>query len=215
MDSTPCIDCSIRSNVRHGCSIVAPCCNPFSIHSINAFSRNFPSTVHTCSIHPLSRHFPHFFHQRPFISSNFASVLSILFVRMMQVLQGWCPLRAPPQKKQQKKNTLGFLTPHGNCHFLFLYLLVVPDVMQFPGISLHFLSLMSAVSLRNNFFSFPSSGSLRVLPAFSSILFPLQCLLHAVSLAFPLSPLFRIASMHSIIRIIRDDAGNAGGVVQY
>ena len=25
----------------------------------------------------------------------------------------------------------------------------------------------------------------------------------------------RIASMHNIIRIIRDDAGNAGGVVQY
>ena len=38
---------------------------------------------------------------------------------------------------------------------------------------------------------------------------------HFQSLLFPLSPLFRIASMHSIIRIIRDDAGNAGGVVQY
>ena len=37
VDSTPCIDCIIRSNVRHGCSIVAPYCNPFSIHSINAF----------------------------------------------------------------------------------------------------------------------------------------------------------------------------------
>ena len=38
---------------------------------------------------------------------------------------------------------------------------------------------------------------------------------HFQSLLFPFSPLFRIASMHSIIRIIRDDAGNAGGVVQY
>ena len=71
VDSTPCIDCIIRSNVRHGCSIVAPCCNPFSIHSINAFSRNFPSIVHTFSIHPLSLHFPHFVHQRPFISHSF------------------------------------------------------------------------------------------------------------------------------------------------
>ena len=79
VDSTPCIDCIIRSNVRHGCSIVAPCCNPFSIHSINAFSRNFPSIVHTFSIHPLSLHFPHFVHQHPFISINFASFLSILF----------------------------------------------------------------------------------------------------------------------------------------
>ena len=35
------------------------------------------------------------------------------------------------------------------------------------------------------------------------------------SLLFPFSPLVRIASMHSIIRIIRDDAGNAGNVVQY
>ena len=79
VDSTPCIDCIIRSNVHHGCSIVAPYCNPFSIHSINAFSRNFASIVHTFSIHPLSLHFPHFFHQRPFISINFASFLSILF----------------------------------------------------------------------------------------------------------------------------------------
>ena len=31
---------------------------------------------------------------------------------------------------------------------------------------------------------------------------------------FPFSPVFRIASMHGIIRIIRDDAGNAGGVAQ-
>ena len=79
VDSTPCIDCIIRSNVRHGCSIDAPGGNPFSIHSINAFSRNFPSIVHTFSIHPLSLHFPHFVHQRPFISINFASFLSILF----------------------------------------------------------------------------------------------------------------------------------------
>ena len=74
VDSTPCIDCIIRSNVRHGCSIVAPCCNPFSIHSINAFFRNFASIVHTFAIHPLSLHFPHFFN----ISINFASFLPIL-----------------------------------------------------------------------------------------------------------------------------------------
>ena len=45
---------------------------------------------------------------------------------------------------------------------------------------------------------------------------PLTCISFTFqSLLFPFSPLFRIASMHSIIRIIRDDAGNAGGVVQY
>ena len=45
---------------------------------------------------------------------------------------------------------------------------------------------------------------------------PLTCISFTFqSLLFPFSPLFRIASMHSIISIIRDDAGNAGGVVQY
>ena len=45
---------------------------------------------------------------------------------------------------------------------------------------------------------------------------PLTCISFTFqSLLFPFSPLVRIASMHSIIRIIRDDAGNAGGVVQY
>ena len=45
---------------------------------------------------------------------------------------------------------------------------------------------------------------------------PLTCISFTFqSLLFPFSPLVRIASMHSIIRIIRDDAGSAGGVVQY
>ena len=103
---SPCIDCIIRSNVRHGCSVVAPCCNPFSIHAINALSKNFPSII----------------------SLNAPSLLALL----------------------------SFSSFH-------------------PFISL----------LRNNFFSFPSSGSLRVLPAFSSILFLSSAFFMLFPLHFP------------------------------
>ena len=52
-------------------------------------------------------------------------------------------------------------------------------------------------------FSFPLSGSLHVLP----LHFPASRFLSIpVSLHFPFGPLFRIASMHNIISIIRDDA---------
>ena len=62
---SPCIDCIIRSNVRHGCSVVAPCCNPLSIHAINALSRNFPSILHTFSIIPCPSKFLNIFINAP------------------------------------------------------------------------------------------------------------------------------------------------------
>ena len=168
VDSTPCIDCIIRSNVRHGCSIAAPCCSPFSIHSINAFSRNFPSIVHTFSIHPLSLHFPHFFTNapsfpsivHPFSSPFHPAISHELFIRIPFPFRSRCPV------------------PFTFCPCIFLHL---------------------------GFSPVPSSFSCNSFD-FQSLLFP--CI-------SPFSPLFRIASTHSIIRIIRDDAGNAGGVVQY
>ena len=67
---------------------------------VQELSINPPHLFH----HPLSLQIPkYFFLSTPFISINFASFLSILFVRMMQVLQGWCPLRAPPQKNNNNK----------------------------------------------------------------------------------------------------------------
>ena len=123
--------------------------------------------------------------------------------------------------------------------FLFL------RVREFPGNSLHFLSLHFRFSslhlLERPFIRMTSTSppTSRQFPAhrfislqllfvsqnfqhylFVSVLrFPSRSALafscDLVSLSPIFSPLVRIASMHSIIRIIWDDAGNAGGVVQY
>ena len=131
-------------------------------------SMHFPGTFHQLfSIHPLSLHFPHFVHQRPFISINFASFLSILF---------------PAHSIQPFPM---------NCLFAFLSLFV-PAVRFFTFCPCIFLHLGFCVQ-----FLCLSFRSLPVTP---------------VSLHFLFSPLFRIVSTHSIIRIIRDDAGNAGAL---
>ena len=62
---------SFPHNVRHGCSVVAPCCNPFSIHASNALSRNFPSILHTFSIIPCPSKFLNIFINAP----SFPSIL--------------------------------------------------------------------------------------------------------------------------------------------
>ena len=98
---------------------------------------------------------------------------------------------------------------------------------KFPFMSLHFLPLHCRFSslhfLEDSFIRIPfpfrpciflQLGFSPAPSSFSCNAFDLH-FVHFQSLLFPFSPLFRIASMHSIIRIIRDDAGNAGGVVQY
>ena len=93
-----------------------------------------------------------------------------------------------------------------------------------PFTSFHFTAASAPfISLKTPSFAFLSLFDL----SFSCSLVSLQRPLHSramsltcisftfQSLLFHFSPLFRIASMHSIIRISRDDAGNAGGVVQY
>ena len=75
-------------------------------------------------------------------------------------------------------------------HVSSLHLLERPFTARTPFLqffsSLHF----SSVSLRNNFFPFPSSGSLRVLPAFSSILFLSSAFFMLFPLHFPQAPCF-------------------------
>ena len=97
--------CSLLQSVFHSCHQCL----------VQELSINPPHLFH----HPLSLQIPKYFHQRPFISINFASFLSILFVRMMQVLQGWCPLRAPPQKKQQQQKHARFFDPARKLSFPF------------------------------------------------------------------------------------------------
>ena len=99
---------------------------------------------------------------------------------------------------------------------------------KFPGMSLHFLPLHCRFSslhfLEDSFIRipFPFRPCIFLQLGFSPAPSSFSCKsfdFHFVdfqSRALPIfRPLFRIASMHSIIRIIRDDAGNAGGVVQY
>ena len=67
-------------------------CHHFSIHSIYAFFQNFPSIVHTLSIHPFSLRFPQHFHQCSFISllgpfsSNFLSFSHPISVQLPPML---------------------------------------------------------------------------------------------------------------------------------
>ena len=92
VDSTP-IDCIIRSNVRHGCSIVAPCCNPFSIHSINAFSINCPHIFHFPPFPAFVSSTPLHVHQFCiFFVHPFSSPSHELFIRIPFPFRSPCPV---------------------------------------------------------------------------------------------------------------------------
>ena len=151
-----------------------------------------------------------------------------------------CEQLSPQESEKLSPQESEKLSPHADPPSFFLVPVTStssPISRQFPA---HLFISLQFLFVSHNFFLFPSSGSLRVLHAPAvSILVSLQRRLHFLAIpftsikftlihsrfsAFPLRflqfseccfiPLLRIASIHSIICVIRDDAGNAWGVVQ-